>query len=477
MTATKNRKLNKKDMLFARKDVAKIVLPLILQQLLTVAVGAIDTMMVASAGESAVSGVSLVNTLDILLMLFFTSLVSGGAVVVAQTLGNKQYEDARKASKQLLYIATAMALVVSIIAFVLRKFLLSLLFGEAEQSVMDSANAYFFFIIMSYPFVAIEGAIVALYRAGGNSIISLIVSLAMNLLNVGGNAFFIMVCGWGSAGAAISTLFVRVLGAGIMLVLFHRKKGELYIEKLFHYKPDVKIIKNVLSIGVPNGIESGMFHFGKLLTQSLISAMGTASIAANAVALTLSNFQYTVGTAFSNASITIVGRCIGAGESEQAKHYTKLLVGLNYLALWLVAGITLLLLEPIISLYALSSISAQITKDLVLYHSICAALIWPIAFTLASSFRAASDVKFPLVVSMLTMWIFRVAGSYVCALESVSLFGLFSIPGFALGVIGVWVAMTVDWLFRAGLFIIRYLSGVWLKKGLFYRETKLKNEE
>lgn len=461
MTAVKN---NRDNYIFKRKDLVKIILPLIFQQLLTVMVGAVDTMMVAYAGESAVSGVSLVNTLDVLLMLFFTSLVAGGSVVVAQTLGEKRYEDARHASKQLIYVTTVMAIVVAIIGFVLRQSLLNLLYGDVEPSVMLSAENYFFIIVFSYPFIAIESAVVALFRASGNSLVSLIVSLAMNLLNVCGNAFFIIVLGMGAGGAALSTLIVRVLGAGIMLTLFHRKKGELYIEKLLRYKPDWTVIRKILRIGVPNGIENAMFHFGKLLTQSLISAMGTASIAANAVALTVSNFQYTVGTAFSSATITIVGQSVGAREEGQAKYYAKLMTALNYLALWVVIALTLVFVSPVISLYGLSEQAAITAKDLIIYHCVCAGLVWPVAFMLPSAFRAASDVKFPLVVSMVTMWVFRVAGSYVCALETVSVFGLFTIPGFNLGVMGVWVAMTVDWLFRTIFFLIRFGSGAWLKQ-------------
>ena len=190
--------------------------------------------------------------------------------------------------------------------------------------------------------------------------------------------------------------------------------------------------------------------------------MPTAAIAANAVANTLANIQYMTGAAFSNTMVTVVGRCIGAEEKEQAKRYARLLTVLEYLALFIMALVTVIFAKPLIAVYDLSPDSSALAYRLILYHSICAVLVWPIAFTLPSAFRASSDVRFPLVVSMFSMWTFRVALSYVFAQETVSLFGLITFPGLGMGVMGVWVAMTVDWLFRMVMFIWRFVSGKWL---------------
>jgi Na+-driven multidrug efflux pump len=237
----------------------------------------------------------------------------------------------------------------------------------------------------------------------------------------------------------------------------------VYIERLLHYKPDRRIIRHILHIGVPNGVENSMFQFGKLLTQTLVSTMGTAVIAANAVSSTLCYYQYMVGGACSAAIIAIVGRCIGAGDEPQAKYYTRTLLRFNYLSIWIIAVITVVLADPLIALYELSPQSAAISKELLLLHSIGASLIWPIGFMLPSAFRAASDVRYPMFISSLSMWAFRVAGAYVLALETVSLFGLFSFPGLGLGILGVWIAMMLDWLFRALVFLWRYVSEKWLR--------------
>ena len=292
----------------------------------------------------------------------------------------------------------------------------------------------------------------------------MITSIIMNLINLAGNAILIYAFGLGAAGAAIATLVSRAVGGFLVLALAHRKTEKVYLEKMLDYRPDGKLIKRMLKVGIPGGIENSMFQFGKLLTQSLISSMGTAAIAANAVGHTLATFQYMPGNAIGLATVTVVGRCIGAGEKKQATKYARIIVGLTYLFLWFIIILTFIFAKPIIGIYDLSPEASEQAFTLIKYHAICAALIWPLAFTLPGSFRAASDVRFPLIVSALSMWIFRVCLSYFLAAPSVSVFGWFSLPGLGLGVLGVWMAMTVDWLFRAILFAYRHFSGRWLKK-------------
>lgn len=454
--------MDNKKPIFSRSDLVKIALPLIIQQILAVTIGMMDTMMVSSAGEAAVSGVSLVNSLDTMLVIAFGALVSGGAVVVAQFLGQQNREGALLAAKQLTYATTAVALVISVTVIILQDFLLNLLFGDVEPDVMQSAKDYFTFVALSFPFLAINNAGGALYRVMGNSTMSMLISLMMNIINVCGNALLIYGFGMGAAGAAIATLFSRIVGTVVTLALLRNRKNAVYVDNYLDYRPDFPVIKEILRIGVPNGIESSMFQFGKLMTQSLISSMGTAAIAATAVATTLANYQYMPGQAFANTMVTVVGRCVGAEEKEQAKHYSRILIMATYICLWVVVAITFFIAKPVIGIYDLSAEGSKIAHEMIVYHAVVASVIWPIAFTLPSAFRAASDVKFPLVVSMFSMWAFRVALSYVFSLEVVHVFDFFTFAGLGMGPIGVWVAMTVDWIFRAVLFVTRYLSGKWL---------------
>lgn len=448
-------------MLFTKRQIVNIAVPLFIQYMLGMLVGMVDTMMVSSAGEATVSGVSLVNSLDSMLVMVFASLVTGGSVVVSQMIGAREIPRAQSAAKQLLYASTIVATVIGVVMLLGGEGMLSLLFGQVEADVMQSANDYLIYIAISYPFLAIFNSAAALYRVMGNSKLTMVVSMVLNVINVAGNAILIYGLGMGAAGAAIATLIARAVGAIVLLVLLRSRENLLYLDHLFSYRPDFAIIKSILRIGIPNGIESSMFHLGKLLTQSLVSSLGTASIAAVAVASNLVSFQYMPGNVVSDTVVTVVGRCVGAREQAQAKKYARALIGVTYVSIWVVVLLTTLFARPLIGLYHLSGEAGEVARVMMLYHAVFACVIWPMAFTLPAIFRAASDVKFPMMVSLMSMWVFRVALSYLLAPEQFVFFGL-TIPGMGLGPVGIWLAMFVDWGFRAVLFIPRFIRGKWL---------------
>jgi len=438
--------------LFSNKELKLILLPLLAEQVLAVALGMFDTVMVSSVGEAAVSGVSLVDSINILLINIFTALATGGAVACSHFIGEKDMSRARNAAKQLYYVVFAVAAGLMSIALVFSGGILNLVFGDVSDDVMGYARTYFIITAISYPFLAIYNGGAALFRAMGNSRVSLCVSLAMNLLNIGGNALLIYGCGLGVIGAAAATLFSRIFGAAVMLTLSHKKSNPLCVGNIFRVRLCLPIIKKILYVGIPGGMENGMFQLGKLLTQSLVSGFGTAVIAANAVAHTLSSFEYAAGGAVGLTMITVIGRCIGAQETEQAKYYARKLLKTAYTMMICVAVLLTIFAGPIISLFGLSEQAAHTALYLVLMHNAATALVWPIAFTLPNAFRAANDVHFTMITSVASMWVFRVAGSYVLGL------------GFGLGVYGVWIAMFCDWVFRYALFLIRLLSNRWLLK-------------
>ena len=451
-------------MLFSRKALSKIIIPLVLQGLLSVAIGMVDSMMVSNKGEDAFAGVSLIGSLDILLITLFSSIAAGGSVVLAQAMGRGEQKECCHGAKQLLYITTLIAASISTTVILLRVPLLRLLFGQVTAAVMQNALEYFFFIALSFPFLAIYDCIAAVFRAQGESMISLKISIFMNLLNVAGNALLIYGIDLGAAGAAIATLVSRIIGSIIMIVLCHSKKRYIYLEKLFRYRPDFKTIRSILRIGVPNGVENSMFQLGRLMTASLISSLGTTAISANAAALSLANLQYTAGGAIQSTQIAVVGRCVGAEKRDQAKHYAKRLLGVSYLLVFGVDLLVCLLSTPLLRLFSLSAEAFSLGRDLLFFHSAVSVILWPTAFCLPPAFRAANDIRFSLVVSTFSMWAFRVALAFLLAPASTSFFGLFTIPGLGMGIFGVWIAMFIDWAFRAIFFGGRLLGTKWLTK-------------
>lgn len=435
--------------LFSGRDLKKLIIPLVIEQFLAVAIGMADTVMVASCGEAAVSGVSLVDSINVLLINIFSALATGGSVVAAQYLGRNDNPNARIAAKQLIYVTALMSLLLMAICLVGGKGLLGFVFGKAEADVMDNAGTYFWLSALSYPFLAVYNSGAALFRAMGNSRISMLTSVLMNIVNISGNALLIYGFQMGVAGAAIATLVSRILGAVIMVLLLRDCRNQIFVTELWKVRLRWDMVKNVLRIGVPNGLENGMFQIGKILVQGLITSFGTVAIAANAVAGNIVMVTQIPGNAIGLAMITVVGQCVGARDYEQAKMYIRKLMGIIYLSMILLNLVVFAIREPLVGIFNLSAEATGIANELVIWTTIFCSTFWPLSFPFANGLRAANDVRFTMVTSIFTMWVFRVGSSYILA------------QYLGWGVLGVWFGMFIDWVVRAACFVFRYLSGKW----------------
>ena len=438
--------------LFSKQDLKRLIIPLVLEQLLAVTIGMADTVMVSSAGEAAVSGVSLVDTINILLINIFSALATGGAVVASQYLGRREEENACVSAQQLVTAITLLALGVMGVSLVAKDWLLRLIFGGIEAEVMRNAQTYFLLSALSYPFLAIYNAGAALFRSMGNSKISLETSVVMNLINVVGNAITIYGFHMGVFGAALATLISRMAGAVAMLVLLRNRANPIHIISYRRLSLRFDMIKRILRVGVPNGLENGMFQFGKILVQGLIATFGTSAIAANAVGNSVAGIAIIPGSAIGLAMITIVGRCVGAQDYDQARYYTKLLMKLTYGSMLLLNLAEMAACRWIVSCFHLSPEASSIAFEILIAHSLCCIFFWPMSFTLPNALRAAGDARFTMICSVASMWICRVIMSYVLA------------QGLKMGVMGVWIAMFMDWVVRAVIFLIRFRGSRWTQK-------------
>ena len=451
--------------MFSRHDLFKLLIPMILSAVLSIAVGTADSMMVARAGEAAVSGVSLVAELDALLVIAFSAMVTGGSVCVAHALGRGDKKACCESAKQLIYVATGIALAITVPVVIFRAPLLELLYGSASDDVMYNANSYLRIMALGFPLLAYNNSGFAILRTMGDTVTSLKLSIMENILNVAGNALLIIGFDMGAAGAALSTIAARSVTTVVITLIMLNRKRAVHIENIFRYRPDRDIIRRIMRIGVPHGIESSMFQFGRLFTQVLISTMGTAGIAANSVANTLANYLWVVSSTIANASITVVGRCYGAKEFVQAKHYANKLLRWEYIAMIGMSAVSVLFGRQIIGIYSLSAEAAKLAFELTLFHCVVTCLIRPLAFNLPSVFKAAGDSRFSMAVSSTAMWLVRIGGAYLLAPEQITVFGL-TIPCAGMGIMGVWVAMAGDWVLRSVFFTTRFVRGTWLKKGI-----------
>lgn len=435
--------------MFSNRYLYKLIIPLIIEQVLTVTVGISDVIMVSSIGESAVSGVSLVDMINVLIINVFAALATGGAVVSSQFLGEKDRTKACESANQLIIVTIFISLIITLFCILFRKVLLTLVFGKIDADVMNNAIIYFMISALSYPFIAVYNSCAALFRSMGNSKISMFTSLIMNIINISGNAVFIFIFNMGAAGAAVASLISRMTASIIMIILIHNSKNEIYINKNSKIHINFNIVKRILGVGIPNGLENGMFQFGRVIVVSIISGFGTVQIAANAVANNIDSMGCIPGQALSLAIITVVGQCVGAKDYNMAEYYTKKLLKMTYKFTIILNSFILLLLPLILKIYNLSPDTIKLASILIFIHNAAAMVLWPASFTLPNALRASNDVKYTMIVSIFSMWTFRIVSSYIIG------------KWLGLGAIGVWIAMIMDWAFRVICFTIRFFRGKW----------------
>lgn len=411
--------------------------------------GLADSIMVASVGEAAVSGVSLIDTIMVLILNIFTALATGGAVIAGQFLGKKRDEMACKSTNQLISFTLKASLIIMLLCYLGRNFITHVVFGKIEADVMYNCNVYMMIVFASIPMTALYNAGAAIYRAMGNLAVAMKISMLMNAINLGGNALLIFVFHRGVEGVAIPTLVSRTVACVIMMFLMNNQKHTLHLFHPFSFKTDWALLKKILYIGVPNGLENSMFQLGKILVLSIVTSFGTASIAANAVSNNVATFAVLPGMSVGFAILTVGAQCVGAGDYEQVRYYTKKLMKIVYVSLFAANILVVLAVPYIIKIYGLSAEASQYAHKILIYHSICAVTIWPLSFSLPNTLRAAADVTYTMILSIISMWIFRIGFSVVLGVYC------------HMGVFGVWVAMTIDWLFRAVCFSIRDLRGKW----------------
>ena len=422
--------------LFPRQALVALLLPLIAEQALSVTIGLADTLMVSSVGEAAVSGVSLVDSFNTLMIQIMSALATGGAVVTSQYIGHQEPKNAKAAAAQILFVLSSFSVLVAAVVIGGRHAILRGIFGSIDADVMRYAETYFLLSALSYPFIGLYNAGAALFRAQGNSKISMLSSLVMNVVNIGGNAVLIYGFGMGVMGAALASLVSRAIACAVVLYLLQ--------------KPGC-----ALRVGIPAGIENGMFQIGKLSVSSLTSTLGTAAIAANAVANTTTTFLNIPANAVGMAALTVVGQCLGAGEKEQAVYYSRRLMLTAYCGAWVMNLSAFFFANRFaVSLFNLSPEAQAMALDIMVWFNIVSLFVWPSSFTLPNILRAAGDARFTMTVSIVSMWAFRVGFCYLAVLC------------FGGGLLSIWMGMYLDWVFRSLCFYLRFCRGSWLEQSV-----------
>lgn len=440
---------------FSNRDLRKLILPLLMEQALSMLMGIIDTMMVSSVGEAAVSGVALVDMLNVLFINIFSAMATGGAVIASQYIGAHKPREAKNAALGLQCILIVFSLLMMGLLLGLDTQLMHLLFGNVEADVWEAALTYLHVTAVSFPFIALYNGAAAIFRSMGNSRISMLSSLIVNVMNIGGNALTMYVFHWGVFGAALSTVVARFTAMLWLLWRLGDTNLPLHIpyRQVLHgeERPNLSIMKRILKVGLPGSLENGTFQLGRVLVVSIISTFGTMQIAANSVANNIDSFGVLSGMAFNLAVITVVGQCCGAGRYDSAAYYIRKLMRWSWL---IMAGINVCLfalLVPILHLYNISDEARTLATVLIVIHNGTGVFLWTPAFVLPNAMKAAGDARFVMITAISTMLCCRVAMAYVLGIR------------YGMGAVGVWIAMILDWVFRLIIFGIRYKSGKWQK--------------
>ena len=436
-------------MLFSNQSLKKLIWPLIVEQVLIMIVGMADTMMVSYAGEAAISGVGLVDMVNNLIITVLAAIATGGAVIVSQYIGSQDKEKANFASGQLMTITAVISVVIMIFCLVFHKMVLSLFFGSIEADVMKASITYFLITALSFPFLGVYNSSSALFRSIEKTKVTMYVSLLMNAINIVGNYIGVIILGAGVAGVAVPTLVSRIVAALIMFALSLDHKNDVYVKIRDIRTMNMPMMKRILQIAVPNGIENGLFTLGRVLVTSIVALFGTSQIAANSVAGSIDQIAVVVVNAINLGIVTVVGQCVGANDYNQATHYIKKLMKISYIVTAIIGGIVIVALPWILDLYTLSNEARDFTYILVIMHNVMAFALHPTSFVLPNGLRAAGDVKYSMYVGIGSMIAFRLGAAV--------LFGIV----LNMGIIGVWIAMGADWLCRSVCFMIRFIKGKW----------------
>lgn len=439
-------------MIYSNRALKRLLLPLVIEQVLVMLVGMVDTVMVASAGQAAVSGVALVDMVNYLIITVMAALTTGGSVIISQYAGSRQPEQAERSAGQLMTVTLLLSAAILAVCLLGRDAILRLFFGSVEADVMAAAQTYFMITACSFPFLGIYDAGAALYRVMGKTSVTMYVSLAMNVINVIGDFIGVSVLHAGVAGVAVPTLLSRAFAAVVMSRLAFRRQNSipLYWHHILMW--DTPVVRRILHIAVPNGLENGLFALGKVLVTSIVAGFGTVRIAANGVANSVDQIAVIVVNAVNLAMVPVVGQCVGASDYTQAAHYTEKLMRISYLCTAVLGLAVCVLLPVLLPLYGLSADTLRLAALLIVLHNALALLLHPTSFNLANILRAAGDARFTMIVGICSMIVFR--------LGSALLFGKL----LRLRIVGVWIAMGMDWLARSIAFTIRYKSGKWKEK-------------
>lgn len=450
------------------QPIAAMALPVLIEQFFIVIMGIVNTMLAANLGREAISAVGMVDAINMIAVSLFSALAIGGTVVIAQYTGKNDAKMVNSAASQALASCFIISVLLTLLVYFFRQPLLHMMFSDAEPQVLAMSLTYLSISLWSYLPIALIVMSFGILRGSGDTRTPMIVSILMNFLNVifsytliyGIRIGQLQTPAFGVAGAAWGLTLARLAGAGlIMASLFRGSRGvQIRGPRGFRFEPELQ--KCIFGLGIPASAEQLMFNGGKLLVQTFIVSLGTVSIAANTLVNSISSLQMIPGMVLAIAAPVLVGREIGAGRPDESRRQLKFMVFAGMILNGLISLIMLPFMRGLLSLYTSDSHTADLAAVVMLINLLVYPVLWPAAFIIPSGIRGAGDVRYTMIISIISMWLLRILSGYIFAIV------------LQWGLLGVWIGMYADWLGRAMFFILRLLGGKWLKKPVFASKTK-----
>lgn len=439
--------------MLSRKELTRLFIPVLIEQILAATIGIVNTMMVSGISMAAISAVSIIDSINNVVMNLFTSFATGGTVVIAQRIGSRAMGEADETASQSMTVCVLTALMSGLAVFAFGSPIIELLFSDAEAEIKTYALTYIRYSGLSYPFLAAYSMAAGILRASGNTRAPMRASLISNIVNVCIGAFCIYILGWGVAGAGLALLLSRVVSALLLaLVVLRPEVGTAGIKKV-SLKVSKAILIPVLGIGIPACIDGLIFNGGKLGIQSLITSLGTVSIAANSIANSVNTLTCIPGSAMQIVAITVVGQAVGSG--LYGKDLRKVIVSLNVYAVAMITimvAVALPVLPWVVDLYKPLAEVKVLAISVLRLSLILMPVFWPFSFVLSACIRSTGDSSFVTLTSMGSMWFVRFLGAWI------------SVKYTSWGIMGVWVFWCMDWVVRSIFNVIRTKVSPYINK-------------
>lgn len=442
-----------------RKNVLKLAIPIVIEQTFVMLLGVCNTIMAGHIGEEAVSAIGMVDSINMLFVSFFAALSVGATVVVAQQIGKGQAKKANETAKQAVMSGIIVSGIITLFLWIFRVPMINFLYGPAEELVKLDAKLYIEFTLLTYPFIAVEQISNGILRGTGDTKTPMTITMFMNVVNI--ILGYILIYGLdifhipslGIMGAAIAIAIARTIGTIVIIIVLFRGSKNIKIKKIYPFKFDMKIQKDIFNIGIPAGMEQVIFQTGKLIVQVFIVTMGTASIAANAIGMSISQIINVPGNALCLAATTLVGQYVGKNDIKGAKSILIYLVKFTTFSLVTIGILFVPIAEWLASFYTNDLEVVKLTAILIKSNSI-ALLAWGISFVLSAGLKGAGDTRYTMVTAFIGMWVFRICLGYILGILC------------GIGILGIWIAMYIDWIVRGSMYLIRLRGVDWIKHRL-----------